>query len=196
MVAIFLHYIFLVVFCIMLGEGVLILKTVVYVFDTSSVAIDILILAYGFPTVIISATMCATNLRGYGDETFCWLSSEGGVIWAFIGPVIVIMVINVIILVYVIMTMLRTRAMRDQSHFKRATSAMWALLVLSGLLGTTWVVGVLTLIDDSVYLQYVFVAVNSSQGLFILCFQCLGQEQVREALRNLWRRHTSFCGAN
>ncbi|XP_059143777.1 uncharacterized protein LOC131931091 [Physella acuta] len=189
-IAMFLQYIFLAVFCLMLGEGIQILRTVVYVFQTQSIVNDILTMAYGAPLTIVMVSLYATFFHGYGDDKHCWLTSERGVIWAFLVPVIVILIINGIILVYIIITMLRTRAMRDRSHYQRATSAFRAILVLSCLLGSSWFVGILTLIDKSIYTQYVFIAVTSSQGFLILFFHCLGQKEVRQALWNLCRRRT------
>ncbi|XP_053397807.1 adhesion G protein-coupled receptor L3-like [Mercenaria mercenaria] len=67
-IAAFLHYIYLVVFCIMLAEGIQIAMIVLYVFKTKSKLKLLLSIAWGVPAVIVGISVLVTRLNGYGNE--------------------------------------------------------------------------------------------------------------------------------
>ncbi|VDI07793.1 Hypothetical predicted protein [Mytilus galloprovincialis] len=59
------------------------------------------------PAGIVGISASVTKLKGYGNDQFCWLSLETNLIWAFIGPALLVILINVIvtiIAVYKLMT--------------------------------------------------------------------------------------------
>ncbi|XP_059147177.1 adhesion G protein-coupled receptor L4-like [Physella acuta] len=189
-IAILLHYCFLAVFFLMLAEGVHILKTVVFVFNNTSVLKYYISVAYGGPFIIVAVSLIVSGSQGYGDHTTCWLSPDQGLVWAFIGPVILIMAINFTILAIIVVTLMRTRTLRDTSRFVKAKIALRAILILNGILGSSWSMGIFTLINDSIIPQYVFVVLSLLQGVSILCFQCLFNHEVRQGLKKI------FCKKN
>ncbi|KAH3878461.1 hypothetical protein DPMN_002355 [Dreissena polymorpha] len=66
--AVFLHYIYLVVFCLMLAEGIDIVIMAVYVFITKSRLKPLLITAWVSPAVIVVISLLSTQADGYGNE--------------------------------------------------------------------------------------------------------------------------------
>ena len=61
-----------------------------------------LILRYGFPLVIVGISIVVSELlydsTRYGTESFCWLTHRDGFTFAFVGPVVVVLFLNVIFL--------------------------------------------------------------------------------------------------
>ncbi|KAH9493164.1 Adhesion G-protein coupled receptor D1 [Bulinus truncatus] len=97
--------------------------------------------------------------------------------------------INIAVLLNVVRAIQSSVSMMDENMSSRSKSFLRTLLILTPLFGLTWVFGVLSLSGDSMVFQYLFAALNSLQGLFILIFQCAIRKQVREGFRN-WRRST------
>ena len=58
---------------------------------------------YGFPAAIVGISVVVSEVlydtTRYGTENFCWLTHHGGFTFAFVGPVIVILFLNVVFLV-------------------------------------------------------------------------------------------------
>ncbi|XP_059139759.1 adhesion G protein-coupled receptor L4-like isoform X2 [Physella acuta] len=187
-VAIFLHYIFLTAFFLMLAEGILIVKGVLLVFSNKSILRQILIMAYVLPLLIVVTALVVSFGDGYGDSQYCWLSAERGLVWAFIGPILFIIGFNCVTLGVVIHNIYKTVKFNDSSLLTKAKYALRSTVILSGISGSSWIFGVLSIIHDTIVLQYMFVVMSTLQGVFILCFQCLLQEQVREGLLILFRR--------
>ncbi|XP_053382040.1 CUB and sushi domain-containing protein 1-like [Mercenaria mercenaria] len=98
-IAAILQYIYLVVFFLMLAEGIEISVKFLYVFTTESRLKWMLPCAWLIPALIVGISLGATRLRGYGNEQFCWLSVQGGLIWAFVVPAMIIIVVNFVLLV-------------------------------------------------------------------------------------------------
>ncbi|KAH9489815.1 hypothetical protein Btru_036393, partial [Bulinus truncatus] len=53
-----------------------------------------LVCTYAAPFIIVSLTMAITSLEGYGTTTHCWITVDKGVIWAFTGPVIAVILVG------------------------------------------------------------------------------------------------------
>ncbi|XP_060565062.1 adhesion G protein-coupled receptor B1-like [Ruditapes philippinarum] len=167
-IAVFLHYIFLVVFGIMFLQGIQIAIAVQYVFKTRLNLKSLLAMAWGLPVVIVGISMASSELEGYGNKKICWLTSDNGLIWSFVGPAIAIISFNAICLCLVIRAICRTRAMQKQPVGKRVKTSIWALCVLLPLLGITWIVEVFYIDGNSEFLQYIFAILNGLQvGLVI-----------------------------
>ena len=63
------------------------------------------------------------------------------------------------------------------SHFYFRTSIR-ALLVLLPIFGMTWIIGIFGFTSDAVPVMYIFVILNSSQGVLIFIFHCLWNTEV------------------
>ncbi|XP_052275320.1 sushi, von Willebrand factor type A, EGF and pentraxin domain-containing protein 1-like [Dreissena polymorpha] len=196
--AVLLQYIYLVVFFLMLAEGIEIGITVLYVFVTKSRLKWILPAAWALPAVIVGVSMGATKLEGYGNTKFCWLSMEGGLIWAFVAPAMLIILVNFVVLILVIRTMFRSKTLSEKSRSERSKAGVRCMCVLLPLMGCTWVMGLLYVNESMAWVQYVFAVCNSLQGLVIFVFHCVLNVQIRNAL--LRRKHRkqskSFISTN
>ncbi|WAR06917.1 AGRL3-like protein [Mya arenaria] len=171
-VAALLHYIYLVVFCLMLAEGIDIAYTVLYVFATRSRARSLVIASWVIPAVIVGISLGATQTQGYGNTNFCWLSLSRGVIWAFVAPALLIISLNIICLVLVFRKMLRMKAMESKKTTEKIQTSLRSLCVLVPLMGVSWILGIFYINEDLYFMQYLFAICNGLQGLFIFLFHC------------------------
>ncbi|VDI06533.1 brain-specific angiogenesis inhibitor 3 [Mytilus galloprovincialis] len=191
-IAIALHYIFLTDFALMLAEGILIVRMVVFVFPASSIIHKLIPACWIIPAGIVGVTAAVTKLKGYGNQQFCWLTLESNLIWAFIGPALLVILINfmfIIITVYKMMTSRGLAAKTLQVKFKIGLKSICVILPLFGL---TWVLGAFSINDDLVMFQYLFATFNSLQGFFICLFHCILNEQVRLGYRHFQRRRHAY----
>uniref|UniRef100_A0A2C9LDS9 GAIN-B domain-containing protein n=1 Tax=Biomphalaria glabrata TaxID=6526 RepID=A0A2C9LDS9_BIOGL len=58
------------------------------------------------PLIVVSAS-CLFYYEGYGTENFCWLKQDRYFIWAFAGPVAIILLVNALFLAYAMSTVCR-----------------------------------------------------------------------------------------
>ena len=98
------------------------------------------IIGYLLPLVmVIISIICneALDLRGYGNYNHCWLSPEQGFIWAFMGPVAVIVCVNIIIFT-IAMTVAR-RAISNNKNMDTAAEIVTQIKVSDDKLSFTLV---------------------------------------------------------
>ncbi|KAL3883153.1 hypothetical protein ACJMK2_029444, partial [Sinanodonta woodiana] len=172
-VAALLHYFYLSVFFLMLAFGIEIAVSVIYVFVTRSRTRWLLPIAWLFPAVIVAVSLGVTKLEGYGNKKFCWLSVEDGLIWAFVGPAALVILLNFVIIVVVFYRMFNSSALITKSDKVKAKTAVRSLCVLLPITGITWVFGILSVNEDLVVFQYLFAIINSLQGFLISLFHCV-----------------------
>ncbi|BFZ09487.1 hypothetical protein BsWGS_12526 [Bradybaena similaris] len=188
-VAALLHYLFLVVFFTMLCEGIEVFKSLTFVFTSESIICQLLSLSYGAPVIIVAVSLGVTKTEGYGSATTCWLSVDNGLIWAFVGPALLVILINFLILIRVLMIMQQSKQMMLKAAHQKTRSVVRTICVLSPLLGVTWVFGVLSVSKETVVFQYLFAIFNSLQGLFIFICYCLLTPQVRDGFKAMRRKY-------
>ncbi|XP_052279115.1 sushi, von Willebrand factor type A, EGF and pentraxin domain-containing protein 1-like isoform X5 [Dreissena polymorpha] len=190
-IAALLQYVYLVVFFLMLAEGIEIAVTVLYVFVTKSRLKWMLPCAWGCPAVIVGVSMGVTQMEGYGNKEFCWISLQGGLIWSFVGPAAIIIIVNLILLVLVIRTMFQAKTISERSTKGKTEAGVRCLCVLLPLMGSTWVIGLLYVNERMAWVQYVFAVCNSLQGLMIFICHCLLNPQLRAALKRRAKKQSS-----
>ncbi|XP_052232925.1 adhesion G protein-coupled receptor B3-like isoform X18 [Dreissena polymorpha] len=181
--AVLLHYVYLVVFFLMLAEGGVIALMVLSPLTKRDIIPYFLTGSYGIPAIIVGVSMVATQLDGYGNARFCWLSVESGLFWAFAGPVLAIVVTNLIILVLVLKQLFGVAAMSKKTDAEKVKTGVRSVCILLPVLGLTWVFGIFAVNKDTLVFQYLFAIFNSLQGFLIFLVQCVFDRKVRDALR-------------
>ncbi|XP_071170139.1 latrophilin-like protein 1 [Mytilus edulis] len=201
-VAAVLHYFYTAVFVWMLVEGLLLYSKVVQVFGTEKSRVTYYcIFGWGVPVVIVAISASA-NWNGYGTSSSCWLSTRTGAIWAFVGPAIAIILVNVVILWMVIKIVISSAKHDQKTEYSQIRAGVKGALILIPLLGLTWMFGLMAVNEDFVIFQYLFAIFNSLQGFFIFLFHCVFNSEVRQALKRLQERQrlmrdfTSFSSAS
>ncbi|XP_065915845.1 adhesion G protein-coupled receptor L4-like isoform X2 [Dysidea avara] len=209
MVAILLHYLFLCVFCWTLCEAIMIYIMFGAVFY-KGIFQDIrffALLGWGLPipVVAISAGLSYDNYviednsdDIAGDKTeiiACWISDKDGSIWAFAGPVILILLINMILLILSLFTVVKSKRTHDKmtdatkTKYETAKLLLLSTLILLPLLGGTWLLGLLFVIDnESVALAWIFTIVNSLQGAGIFYLHIVRSKEVKNVIKEKFKR--------
>ncbi|WAR27945.1 AGRD1-like protein, partial [Mya arenaria] len=91
-VAVLLHFLFMSAFSWMLVEGLaLYLCCTKGIFNHRDMRVKYFLLGWGLPLIIVIISFAARFPDyGNGPQYSCWLSIDDGVIWAFLGPMLVI----------------------------------------------------------------------------------------------------------
>nr|XP_008507627.1 PREDICTED: EGF-like module-containing mucin-like hormone receptor-like 2 isoform X4 [Equus przewalskii] len=105
----------------------------------------------------------------------CWLRSESGFIWGFLGPVCAICSVN---FVFFLMTlwMLKSRLSSlnsDVSTLQDTRMLTFKATAQLFILGCTWCLGILQVGPAAHVMAYLFTIINSLQGVFIFLVYCL-----------------------
>ncbi|KAJ6652855.1 hypothetical protein lerEdw1_010573 [Lerista edwardsae] len=201
-----LHLFFMAAFAWMLVEGLLLWSKVVAV-NMSEGRRMRFYYATGWglwlPVVIVGVTL-ATSFDRYVAEGHCWLNVETDVIWAFVGPVLLVLVVNSVVLVRVVAVTVssarrRSRMLTPNSSLeKQVGPQLWAttkpVLVLLPVLGLTWGCGVL--VHLSIAWAYVFIVLNSLQGLYIFLVYAVYNTEVRSAIQRMKERKAALSFTN
>nr|XP_045235325.1 adhesion G protein-coupled receptor E1 isoform X2 [Macaca fascicularis] len=183
----FLHYLFLACFFWMLVEAVMLflmvrnLKVVNYFSSRNIKMLHICAFGYGLPVlvVVISASV---QSQGYGMHNRCWLNTETGFIWSFLGPVCTVIAINSILLTWTLW-ILRQRLSSvnaEVSTLKDTRLLTFKAFAQLFILGCSWVLGIFQIGPVAGVMAYLFTIINSLQGAFIFLIHCLLNRQVRE----------------
>ncbi|EFB28666.1 hypothetical protein PANDA_008778 [Ailuropoda melanoleuca] len=51
----------------------------------------------GLPALVVATSVGFTRTKGYGTDHYCWLSLEGGLLYAFVGPAAAVVLVNMVI---------------------------------------------------------------------------------------------------
>ncbi|XP_035725800.1 latrophilin Cirl-like isoform X2 [Vespa mandarinia] len=206
-----LHFFFLCAFAWMFLEGFQLYVMLIEVFEAEKSRLRwYYLVAYGAPLLVV-AISCIIDPFSYGTDRYCWLRADNYFIFSFVGPVILVILANLVFLSMAIYMMCRhantTVAMKSKEHSRLASASgkeenalpnklqahlAWlrGAIVLVFLLGLTWTFGLLYLNQESVVMAYIFTVLNSLQGLFIFVFHCVQNEKVRKEYRKFIRRHS------
>ncbi|XP_010965251.3 adhesion G protein-coupled receptor E3-like [Camelus bactrianus] len=147
---------------------------------------------YGIPAVIV-AVSAGVNPRGYGTPLHCWINLQKGFILSFIGPISVVILINLIFYL-ITLWILRDRLSslnRDVSKIQSTRMLTFKAIAQLFLLGCSWCLGFLLveLIEEPFrsVIAYAFTIINVLQGVYIFVVHCLLSQQVREEYAKWFR---------
>lgn len=195
----FLHYLFLACFFWMLVEAVMLflmvrnLKVVNYFSSRNIKMLHLCAFGYGLPVVvvIISATI---HPWGYGMHNRCWLNTETGFIWSFLGPVCMIITINSALLAWTLWVLRQKlcSVSSEVSKLKDTRLLTFKAIAQIFILGCSWVLGIFQIGPLASIMAYLFTTINSLQGAFIFLIHCLLNRQVRDEYRKLLTRKTDL----
>ncbi|XP_071955486.1 adhesion G protein-coupled receptor L1-like [Antedon mediterranea] len=184
-VTVAMHYIWLTVFCWMLMEGVHLYLLVVKVFRSGKSYLRYYVAtAWGSPVVVvvITASLWWNGYKPEPDAASCWLSWENDMIWAFLGPAAAITLVNMLILVRVVFVVVKAvdDGFTKQNKKVQTIAAAKGAMVLTPILGTTWVTGVFA--NLHIIGIYAFTILNCLQGVFVFVFYCVRNSEVRNGI--------------
>ncbi|XP_041064687.1 adhesion G-protein coupled receptor D2-like [Carcharodon carcharias] len=199
-----LHLFFMAAFAWMMVEGLLLWSKVVTVNLSEERRMKYYyLIGWGLPVLIVTITLAAAHDKYIADR-YCWLNVHNGVIWAFVGPVIFIIMVNMFVLTRVVLITMSTAKRRAimlavnsspiEQAYDQIRAAVKAVLVLLPILGLTWLSGVL--VPLSVIMAYIFVILNSLQGLFIFLIYGVYNTEIRSTIKRLKERRKALNFSN
>uniref|UniRef100_A0A8C6M085 Adhesion G protein-coupled receptor L1-like n=1 Tax=Nothobranchius furzeri TaxID=105023 RepID=A0A8C6M085_NOTFU len=175
-----LHFSLLSVFCWLCLEGVELYLLQQEVFEgRNSRRKYFYLCGYSVPGLVV-AVSAAIDFRGYGSKSECWLRTDNYFIWSFLGPVAVIITLNLVVLVMTLHKMHSTAALKPDSS-RHDNLRAWAVgsLTLLFLLSVTWSSGLMFLSGPSLLLSYLFSSLNTAQALLIAILHCTLARKVK-----------------
>uniref|UniRef100_A0A8C6X2W8 Adhesion G protein-coupled receptor E3-like n=1 Tax=Naja naja TaxID=35670 RepID=A0A8C6X2W8_NAJNA len=181
-----LKYLFLACFVWMFLEAVNLylivrnLKVANYSGASKYMKISMYLIGYGFPVLIV-AISAAINPGAFGTLYHCWLSPD--FIWSFMGPVCVIIVVNLVFFCLILKNLRNKLASLNSqiSSVKNTRSLIFKAIAHVFILGVTWCFGFFQHGPVEDIMAYLFTITNSVQGIFIFLIHCLLNQKVREA---------------
>ncbi|XP_077937269.1 brain-specific angiogenesis inhibitor 2 isoform X38 [Gasterosteus aculeatus] len=182
--AAFLHFFFLASFCWVLTEAWQSYLAVLGKMRSRLIRKRFLCLGWGLPALVVAVSVGFTRARGYGTASYCWLSLEGGLLYAFVGPAAVIVLVNMLIGIVVFNKLMSRDGISDKSKKQRAGASLWSSCVVLPLLALTWMSAVLAITDRrSTLFQVLFAVFDSVQGFVIITVHCAMRREVQDAVR-------------
>jgi hypothetical protein len=197
MVSALQHYFFLSTFCWMLCEAILMYIIVSGVFKANNKKWILFYLGIGWglplPVVVI-----AVGIRhdGYFTTTnddrlyACWLPQTEGLIWAFIAPILTIILVNVVILVGCMYLYIKfcCRKRKDSTKDEKERYEIgWqlfkAVAISMPLLGFTWILGLFAVAPGQHVVTTLFVLFSSLQGMAMFILHVIMHHKVWSKLK-------------
>ncbi len=208
--AAFIHYFFTASFCWMLVISADVWRTLRRATTKLRLAAGVhwgrfatmSVVAWGVPAALTALSVLADlnalqmpeGLRpGFADGGLCWFSRRSALAVFFVAPFLATVCVNFCLFMAsacLVWTAARTNraaiSSKNNSNAK-GTNGFRLYLRLALLMGLTWVVGLAAAVTDSPPVQYVFMALNATQGTYIFavftCSQPKVVDSVRERLR-------------
>ena len=117
----------------------------------------------------------------------CFISNVIVFFVAFLGPIFVILLFNIITFIIVIKALIkhtRKKIEHTDENESKYSSILRLLISTVGIMttfGLTWLFGAFTILDASLPFQILFTVFNSFQGFFIFLFYCVISNEARQA---------------
>uniref|UniRef100_UPI00358E67E6 adhesion G protein-coupled receptor B3-like n=1 Tax=Myxine glutinosa TaxID=7769 RepID=UPI00358E67E6 len=179
-----LHFFFLASFCWVLTEAWQSYMAVIGRLRSKIIRKRFLCLGWGLPALVVAISIGFTKTKGYGTANYCWLSLEGGLLYAFVGPAAMVVLVNMIIGILVFNKLVSKEGIPDKRLKHRAGASLWSSCVVLPLLALTWMSAVLAITDKrSGLFQILFAIFDSLQGIVIVIVHCVLRKEVQDALK-------------
>ncbi|XP_061905874.1 adhesion G protein-coupled receptor E5 isoform X2 [Entelurus aequoreus] len=174
-----LHFFFLASFCWMCVEGVQLFRMVILVFNTNFRTLYMMAGGYGVPAVIVVISSLI-HPQGYGTDKYCWLKLD--FIWSFLGPVCVIIAVNIVFFLITIWKLVQKFSSLNPEMDTLQKIRAFTITAVAQLcvLGTTWIFGCFQFGESTIVMSYLFTIFASLQGVMLFTLHCLFSKQVRD----------------
>ncbi|XP_029774663.1 adhesion G protein-coupled receptor E3 [Suricata suricatta] len=189
-----LHYLYLAAFTWMLLEGLHLFLTARNLTVVNYSGLNRFMkwlmfpVGYGVPALIV-AISAASRPDLYGTPARCWLDLNQGFIWSFLGPVCLIICVNLIFFLLTLWILKRKLSSLNSevSTIHNVRMLTFKAIAQLFILGCTWCLGLLQVGPAVHVMAYLFTIINSLQGVFIFLVYCLLSQQVRKWFREIMK---------
>ncbi|GFY24664.1 g-protein coupled receptor Mth2 [Trichonephila clavipes] len=123
--------------------------------------------------VLDSSDILSEDWRPSFGKQLCWFGKRKALLTFFAMPLIIVMVLNAAFFLDVSYVISRATLKTSRSHEATLKKRFFMFMKLALIMGLTWIVGLVAGYADYEFLWYIFVILNTLQGLFILVvFSC------------------------
>ena len=145
------------------------------------------VFSLGFPTAISSLSVILnhvdTSLEFKANFSLhCWISTEKGLLLYFVLPAALLVLLSVVFFVTSTVYLYLTSSKIKSSRRNQTKSRLFLHLKIFLLMGLAWVFGFLASAVEQDWMWYLFILLNSSQGVFLLVVY-LTSRNVKSVLR-------------
>lgn len=124
----------------------------------------------------------------------CWFGQRKALLVFFAVPLCVVMLLNAGFFLDVTYVISRATLRTSQTHEAHLKKRFFMFMRLALIMGLTWIVGLVAGYADNVYLWYLFVVLNTLQGLFIfIVFSC--SSKVRNICFKKFKKQSKARGS-
>ncbi|KAL2093590.1 hypothetical protein ACEWY4_010902 [Coilia grayii] len=183
-VAILLHYSYMCTFAWMFVEGLHIYRMLTEMRNINQGHMRFYYaIGWGIPAIITGLAV-GLDPQGYGNPDFCWLSVHDTLIWSIMGPIAVVVMINIVIFVLAA----KASCGRKQRTFEKsgAVCALRVAFLLLLLMSATWLLGLMAVNSDVLTFHYLFGILSCLQGICVFFFHCIFNRDVRKNLKDVF----------
>ncbi|XP_048590195.1 adhesion G protein-coupled receptor L4 [Nematostella vectensis] len=153
----------------MLLEGIQLYLQLVRVYNADMNLKLCYLFAWGIPVLVVGISLAVVGgsprgIQSYTQLKACWISYNHHVIWTVVVPAALVIVINSSIFFRVLkeLSNISKRQKRAQDSYSIVRN-LKACLVLFPVLGITWSIGFINMLDAGVVTMYLFTILNSVQ---------------------------------
>ncbi|XP_066511232.1 adhesion G protein-coupled receptor E3-like [Hoplias malabaricus] len=186
-----LHFLFLSAFVWMFIEAVLLfiyVKNLTKIRSKQNEVLNwkyLMLIGYIIPLFVVGVS-AGIFPDGYGSDE-CWLKTDDGFFWSFLGPVCFILGSNFILFIITCILMYATLKKLNSGNLQvqqksgdnsLVKSVMLKTLLQFVIIGCSWILGFFTESSDAV--NILFLVLNSQQGTFIFFIHCVLNQKIRE----------------
>ena len=148
--------------------------------------------SWGLPAVLIAVSIGCDRLAllpsGYFQEDLCWINGGEALLYLFAIPLLALILVNLVCFSATVVSIWGT--MNDSTILNENKENMACIKIytkLACLMGITWIFGYLANIEKLNFLFYLFIVMNSLQGMFI-CLAFGINFRTRVLYKKMFRR--------
>ncbi|XP_043934458.1 cadherin EGF LAG seven-pass G-type receptor 3 isoform X2 [Protopterus annectens] len=178
-IAILLNYFFMATFAWLFVEGLHIYRMQTEARNINYGAMRFYYaIGWGVPAIITGLAV-GLDPEGYGNPDFCWISVHDKLIWSFVGPIGIVIVMNG--LMFLVVARLSCSLGQKETKKKSVLMTIRSSFVLLLVVSTTWLFGLMAVNNSVLAFHYLFIVLCCVQGFVVLMLFCILNEEVQEA---------------
>ena len=149
-------------------------------------------LGWGFPIFIPIVTFAIMRDYYVDMSSHCFLSIIGGVMWAFVVPILVILSINFILIIIAIFRLILTgSSKKNNDNREMGKGALVTGIFMTIVLGLPWLCLLFKMTLHYSILEWVFIIVNSLMGIVFFLVVVIRNREVLAIFRKKKRHDIS-----
>ena len=156
------------------------------IWNKHKIYVYLIVFGWYFPIIIPIITMAIKHGKYVKTDEHCFLTHEEGILWAFICPIIFILLINITILIISVVRISTTKYGSERLQERQIIkNALISSIILTPILGIPWILLLLNILITDPIIQWSFILTNGLMGVFYFFAVTVRNEEVKQKFRNL-----------